>query len=445
VKRALATAASLLIALAASLAWAPGASGAGVAGYGMSALATGVRYQLNSPGFLPVGDPAEGTILELDIPIARTGLSQGPLINALASPAYPGDTVAHLGTAIGTFVPEFNFVPNYPVTAEANYPPTPFHGGTASFGQSGVGDGTAVADANGAKVVANTVAQSIGGVIDVGSSTVRNEVKVGADVVRSSATSVTSGISIAGMITIDGVIGTAEATSDGAKGVPKAALEIGAVTVAGQAAYIDRDGVHVASSPVVGAGVVAGLQAMVNAALNTDGIKIRTVAPVTTVDAAAATASAGALVITLERTLPAVAIPGVPALEIPGSAPLILGTPDLPTRIEVTIGEARVAANATSLTPIGDIAVPPVSVAGDTSTSGGGFTDISGAGASLGGALSAPSETGQSALGLKPTSERGAGKGIPTGWVIVGIFGAFVISGPLLGYARWQLLEGRHR
>ncbi len=34
---------------------------------------------------------------------------------------------------------------------------------------------------------------------------------------------------------------------------------------------------------------------------------------------------------------------------------------------------------------------------------------------------------------------------MPVGWVIVGIFGAFVVSGPLLGYARWQLLEGRHR
>src|SRR3954452_11139181 len=97
-RRALATGAVLIIVAAVPLAWAPGASGADVAGYNLSALAAGVRYQLNSPGFLPLGDPAEGTIMELDVPLARTGISQGPVINALASPAYPGDTVAHLGT-----------------------------------------------------------------------------------------------------------------------------------------------------------------------------------------------------------------------------------------------------------------------------------------------------------------------------------------------------------
>ncbi len=152
-KRAFATTVLLLLALAGSLAWPPGASGAGVAGYGLSALAAGVRYQLNSPGFLPVGDPAEGTILELDIPIARTGISQGPLINAVASPAYPGDTVAHLGTAVGTFAPDAPPIANYPVLAEANYPPTPLHGSTASFGQGGVGDGTATTSAEGATVI----------------------------------------------------------------------------------------------------------------------------------------------------------------------------------------------------------------------------------------------------------------------------------------------------
>ena len=102
-----------------------------IAGSTLTALAVGVRYQLSSPGFLPVGDPAEGIIMELDAPFARTNISQGPLINAIASPAYPGDTVAHLGTALGTFgvpIP----IPNEPVLAEANYPPTPLHGASAS-------------------------------------------------------------------------------------------------------------------------------------------------------------------------------------------------------------------------------------------------------------------------------------------------------------------------
>jgi hypothetical protein len=448
-RRLVATAGATLIALAGGLAVAPGANAGGIAGYGMSALAVGVRYQLNSPGFLPTGDPAEGNIIELDVPIARSLISGGPLINALASPAYPGDTAAHLGTALGILAPpEFPKLPNDPIVAEANYPPTPEHGSTASFGQNGIGEGTAQASATGTKVVAHSIAQSIEGVIDVGSSTSRNDVTIAASSVRSIATSTTTGITIAGLITIDGVTGRVEAVSDGVSATPSAQLQIGKVTVAGQAAYIDRDGVHLATAPGVGDGVIAGLQTLVNATLATDGITIRTIAPRTTVDKAAATATAGALAITIERTIPAVSVPGFPALEVPGQAPIILGTPELPTHIDVLIGEARVGVNATSLLPFDDVdlgaPLAPV-VSGDTTISGDDFTSVTGPGASLNGALAPSLQEGEGELGLPASSERGTGRGIPVGWVIVGIFGAFVISGPLLGYARWQLLEGRHR
>src|SRR5436305_109189 len=57
-----------------------------IAGYTIKTLSAAVRYQLNSPGLLPVGDPNEGNVMEADLPFARINISQGPVIDALGSP-----------------------------------------------------------------------------------------------------------------------------------------------------------------------------------------------------------------------------------------------------------------------------------------------------------------------------------------------------------------------
>jgi hypothetical protein len=448
VRRRLTAVAAVTIGLATCTFGAPGAHAASIAGYGMSALSAGVRYQLNSPGFLPVGDPAEGNVMEFDVPIARTGISQGPVINALASPLYPGDTAAHLGTALSTFgvpIP----IPNYPIIAESNYPPTPDKGASTSISQAGIGEGKSDASANGAEVFATTVAQSIPGVLDASTSVTRNSLAIADDKIRSTAVSTTDSVTIAGVITIDGITGTAEAISDGANAKPTANLNIGRVTVAGQAAYIDDTGVHIVGSGG-GEGIIPGTQQMVNGLLNTDGIRVRTVSPKTTVAGATATASAGGLAITIDRQIPALGVPGVPALELPGAPPVILGTPDLPTHIEILIGEARVSVAATSIPSFApDISTPALPDVGlGTSVEGDQFSSVTGAGTSVDAALTAPtgpSERGGAQLALQPTSEHGLGKAIPFGMIIFGIFVAVALSGPLLGYARWQLLEGRHR
>lgn len=418
----------------------------GVAGYGMSALAAGVSYQLNSPGFLPVGDPAEGTIMELDVPLARTTISQGPLINALASPAYPGDTVAHLGTALQTFgvpIP----IPNYPIVAESNYPPTPDKGASTTFSSGGVGEGRSDTSATGADVYATSLAQSIPQLLDVASTDTHNNLTIAADKVVSTATSHVGSITIAGVVTIDGIVGAAQATSDGASAKPTATLNIGKVTVSGQAAYIDDSGVHVVGQGA-GDAVVPGVQQMVNGLFQTDGLTVRTISPKITTNAGAATASAGALAITLDRTFPALGVPGEPALELPGAPPVVLGTPDLPTHTTILLGEARVGVNATGI----EVSVPTPSlpdVGAGSTVSGTELSAPTGPGASAAGALSAPltppGQRGGASLNLKQTAEQARGKAIPIGFVLFGIFVALALSGPLLGYARWQLLEGRHR
>jgi hypothetical protein len=35
------------------------------------------------------------------------------------------------------------------------------------------------------------------------------------------------------------------------------------------------------------------------------------------------------------------------------------------------------------------------------------------------------------------------GSPVPIGWILIGLALCIVAIGPLLGYARWQLLEGR--
>src|SRR5437764_682199 len=182
-KRILAIAGALVVGLAVPVGLAGPASAGTVAGYGLSARAVGVGFLLNSPGLLPTGD----TVMEFDVPFSRTQVSGGPFINAVASPVYPGDTAAHAGTALNTLAPLPFAIPNYPIVAEANYPPTPQKGASASFGGGGVGEGTASTSATGATVVARTVAESITGVLDVATSITHNNVTISGDKVTSTA------------------------------------------------------------------------------------------------------------------------------------------------------------------------------------------------------------------------------------------------------------------
>ena len=430
----------------------PAAEGTQVAGYGLRALAAGVRYQLNSPGLLPVGDAAEGTIFEVDLPFARSIVTQGPLIGVVSSPVYPGDTAAHLGTALATFGAPG--IPNYPVLAEANYPPSPGFGQDASFGQPplpGSGAGTAVSHAGpegataDARIASVAVPPTAPALVEVGSSSAFNTVKLEESLVSAQAVSHAGTVTIAGLITIEGVTARATTTSDGVKGKPAAELEIGRVSVAGQPAYIDADGIHLVGQQPVGTGVAPGVESLLQKTLETDGITIRAVSPKVSSLDGEATADSGGIVIGLTRTVPALGVPGLPSL--PG-VPIPLGTPDLPLHVEVTLGMARATANATGV-PADDVVpgedvVPPAEVQGVSEVA----IDATGAGASASGALGLPSAPRpQTALTPAVATESPGpfGSPIPVPWILAGVVASIVLCGPLLGSARWQLLEGRTR
>ena len=440
-----------------------------IAGYTLQTLSAAVRYQLNSPGLLPVGDPNEGNIMEADMPFARINTSQGPVVSALGSPAYGGDTLAHLGTALVTFgaPPSFSAA-NYPVVAEANYPPSPGHAQDEAFGTVpeasggaflGLGTAQSHAGPDSATVeshIARVAVPDTSPLVDVGASAATNKTIVKDSLITSQAVSTVKSINIAGMITIDGMTATAVSTSDGVKGKPTATLQIGKVTVAGQAAYIDSDGIHLASQNPLAAGVTAGAEQTLQKTLKQDGISLRTISPKTTVNAGAATADAGGLAIVLDRTVPSLGVAGVPSVNLPGQAPIVLGTPDLPLHIEILIGYARAIANATGVptdvVDTGDTGItpPPSGVLGETQTNN--DLSASGPGASISGALSpVPSSTGTTRRGTGnqeialAASHPPLGSPVPIAALVFGLLACIVVLGPLLGYARWQLLEGRRR
>ena len=429
-----------------------------VAGYGLRAQSAAVRYQLNSPGLLPVGDAAEGTVFEVDVPFSRSIVTQGPVINVVSSPAYPGDTASHLGTAFATFDPRAAGFPNYPIVAEANYPPSPGFGQDAAFGSEtgsglGVGTGTSHAGPDGssgdARVAFVAVPPEGAAAVAVGASTATNDVRLKEDAVLAEAVSRTGSVTIADIITIADITATASATSDGVKATPTAQLHIGKVSVAGQPAYIDGDGIHLVGQQPVGSGVAPGVESLLQRTLAQDGISIRAVSPHTTTEGGAATADAGGIVVTLRRVVPALGIPGLPALAVPGGPIVPLGTPELPLVIEIVLGHARVSTNATGIPTdaLPDVAPPGTDVLGTGVAS---EVAPTGAGASAAAALNPlPAVEVGGGGGLEPAVASGPtgplGSPIPIPWVIAGVAVSIMLCGPLLGYARWQLLEGRAR
>jgi len=451
---------------AAQLAATANSSGQDIAGYTLAGSAAGYRYELDSPGLLPVGDPQKGNITELDVPYARENVSSGPLVASLGSAAYPGDTAAGIGSALGEF--GFKGLPNDPVLASAAYPPSPNSPASSSYPSSAepstlnAGAAQAGADQNGGTSEASVSSYSLasGTTQEAGGGPAQSNaaVHLGAACVDSVSDAAASGIVVAGIVHIASVSGSAQAMSDGSKAVPAATLHVGDVTVAGLAAYIDQNGIHLAGQQPVGYGVVTGVQAALDAALKNDGITIKLLSPQTSVNGADATVSSGGIDIVVQRTLPAIGVPGVPAITVPGQAPIPLGTPGAPVRYQVTFGEAQAAVYATTAPAPSSLASPSAATGagsngGSTSSSG-----VSGSsnpastsiGSPSGGtSLSASPRPGSSGAVPAPGSSLASASGpagsspVPAGWVIIGVLFAIMAAAPLLGYARWQLLEGR--
>ena len=448
-------------------------SGSQVVGETVTANAYPVQFGFDIPGLIPL--PNEN-LIEADVPFARTTVSSGPTVDSRAAPYYPGDILANLGGLESEFLPPQ--LPNtpWPFMADAQYPSTPSAPGTSTFGPAtppgapaspmvltGVAHATETGgDATGTvtDLVAGPGMGSAGApLLEVASEQATDSVTIGTASVQAVAASVLKSIAIAGMVDISELTSNASSTSDGTNGTPQAAVHIGSVTVDGQQAYIDNQGVHVVGNGApAGIPTVAQLQSSLDQTLAQDGVTIRLVDPQQTTNGAEGIADTGGLVVTIDHafSVPFVNLGGltnnalqpcIPTQDVTGPLGSSgLGNFCLPAGnytavTTITLGYATTDVNANVLQGLSSLDVGGLGGA----LAGGGGAGLASLGQSSLGSVTGPGTGGPSpSLGGRSALKFPI-RGIPAplGWVIVGCLLCVLFAYPMMLAARWQFLVGR--
>jgi hypothetical protein len=488
-------------------------SGSQVVGYNVTAEGIGAQFGFDIPSVLPLPNT---NLVEGDVPFARTTAQTGPVVDSIGAPYYPGDLLGNLGGLESEFLPPglgpFGFCPigstpspptctfpvagNYPLMARAEYPANSAYGTSAAFGP-GAPPGSPVLPSGfaGAAQAGQTGGNGLGTVSDlvvgpgmgpggaalltVASEKATDAVNLGASTVSATASTVVKTISVVGMVDISEIDSEATSTSDGTTGTPTASLHIGQVTVAGQPAYIDNQGVHVAgnTATVPGAPTPAQLQSSLDATLAQDGVSIRVLDPQQTTNAAEGIANSGGLVISISHDFnvpfvnpgatvgPVVNpvlnnLPGSPSAQpciptqeagqipIPGiQGQTFLGNVCLPAGTytavtSITLGLASTDATASVLQQLSVPSFPTLNTPGDNglgTLGGNGLTDLTST--TNTGNLSGPGTGSQ--IASAPARFPLRGIPAPLGWVIAGIILCVIFAYPMMLAARWQFLVGR--
>ena len=230
-----------------------------IVGYNAGGLAIGAQFAFNVPNVVPL--PGEN-LIEDDVPFARPNVGQGPVVDSIGAPYYPGDIAANLGSLLAEFgAPAAQFGPvglNDTNLAHTQFPNSPSAPSQASFGVS-PSTGTPAnpsifysnsnASASGGDatgIVSDFALDNVGGapaassllpsssqtgaaqsLVDVGNVSATDKVSLGDSSITSTATSQVNGIQIAGLVDIAGLTSTANATSDGTTGTPTASTSHG--------------------------------------------------------------------------------------------------------------------------------------------------------------------------------------------------------------------------
>jgi hypothetical protein len=497
--------ATVLIAGGGAVAFGPAAladTGAGtnaLAGYTANIQALGAQMAFNIPGLVPLPDQ---NLLEEDLTFARTTVSNGPVVNALGAPYYPGDILANFGSLMSEFAPpSAPSFPNDPLLAEAEYPTAPGHGQDATFGGTpppgvpiapNVFSATAHAAPDGSNVTATlsdlsaaaptstssslahlgptppaSVGSVLGGVaaaatggggagggVDVASVQSTNATSITSSTVTGTATTLLKGIDIAGVLTISQLTGSASSTSDGNQGTPTASLHLADVSVQGQPAYVDQQGVHVVGQSTSSTGVTPQqAQATLNNTFAQDGISVRLVDPSQSSNGAEGIANAGGLVVSIDHKFSVPFVPGEPSIPVPG-----LGNTSLPAGVysattSITLGNATTDLQATTIPAFGS----------DSGPLGQPGTGVSLGIAPTGNSFGSSTDLGSQTLGASTTGSTGTGEGIPpalaagvvhrlplglpvpVAFALAGLILCVLISYPMLLTVSWQFLSGRRR
>ncbi|HVY11670.1 MAG TPA: hypothetical protein VHB18_16125 [Mycobacteriales bacterium] len=412
-----------------------------LAGSTASVEAVGAQLAFNIvPGPLPLS----GNLVEEDLSFARSLVSSGPQASVQAAPFYPGDTAANLGSLLASDgVPLA--VPNYPLQAFASFPASPKEPASSTFpakeqSSASVASASAHASATGASAVA-TIAHLGAGPLSVAKIQSTNTVTPAKTCMTAEATTVAHGIDIAGLVHISSLDSEAGARTDGKNAVPSSAVTVGQVTVAGLAASIDAQGIHVLKQvPTVLGLTPRVVQSTLDQTFRADGLSVRLLEPTRSSHGGTAAANSGALVITISHAVDVPYLPGEPTVPVPG-----LGNVPLPSGLykataTVTLGASTAQAVAT-LPPTTSPTTSPVGAPIPGASSGvgpiGSVLPPGGTSTAPGGppVLAGPGSSGLSAFVH--------GAAVPLGWVLVGILLCLLFGYPML-YGAWaQLLKGR--
>jgi hypothetical protein len=238
----------------------------------------------------------------LDDPGATVGetealLQSGPVGYGLATVAWPGPIAANGGTLLLVLQPgappQAANAANYPVRAESRTgqdPPKSTYTnvpGTTLESSATATDVSADAKIAGAAGVPGTF----------GTTTAHSGVKSTADGALAEASSLVQDINIGGVIKIGSVKSTAAAKTDGIAGTGDAATVVNDMTVGGQPAYVDQDGLKIGTQ---GQPANAVANQIAQQALGSAGFKIYVSTPQKEIKGSSATVTAGSLIISHE-------------------------------------------------------------------------------------------------------------------------------------------------
>lgn len=469
---------------------APPASG--LAGLNTTSIATAVHVEVRAPGIVPLGDAALGNFVQASLPYAESDTTTGPSSTGIASPAWPGQVVATLGSTIGTFVPT---VPaplvallTYPAAAYSSYPARSSAGATGSFsppaaGLAGVGTASttslpglttsksAISDlaplgaskaATDKKATTDSLLSAVvpalrtllapslratryanaldaAPFIEVASASVSTTGVTKATTVSATGSTRIGRISLFGLIEIDGISSDASATSDGKTGKQTSGLNVGAVTVAGQSASIGPNGLTLNGKAPGGLPDLVSAANAVLEALQQIGLSISLIAPVHAENGGEASVTSGAVELTFQdNNLPNL---GAVLPQLPLPLPSSLG-------LQITLGSSQADAAATALSSGPGLGTGSGATIGGTTTPD--DTSITDPGTTPDSQALGPDVTpGTVAPGnetpVVASSSAAAVFGVPLqmAWVILAFVFSLFAAGGLLGYANWQLLRGR--
>ncbi len=317
---------------------------------GYDAVATGMAFTAfpSIPALLPVEAPAEATLS-----LATATLSSGGQGFGRASTFFPGTPIAGIRplieVATGTRLP----IPDYPVVVESREFEPAKHNE-----QPGITMSSDV-DADRAVAIADVGAVVIPAVVALRSARTVSTSLLEPSGVAASSIATLEGIDIAGVVRIETLTSVASVTSDATTATCEGSVTVSGVTVNGQPATLDEDGLHLADQDVVPG---LGLDDAIGPVLAATGIEVRPLGGDGTCTGAVGSRSTSGLLIS-------VPLPELGAIPPGGRFDIVLastsasaGASILPEAVLAPLDPPQVAVDIASPArgPAGAVAGPPV-------------------------------------------------------------------------------------